>query len=49
MVNSDYCMLLGDFTPMTTIYTDDQKPGQKTGALLDALSSHVLQLPLELQ
>ncbi len=49
MVNSDYCVLLGDFTPMATILTDGQKPGQKTGGLLDALSSHVLQLPPELQ
>jgi hypothetical protein len=49
MVNRDYCVLLGDFTPMVTIATGDGKPAQPTGALLDSLSSRVLQMPPELQ
>ena len=49
MVNSDYCVLLRDFTPMTTIPAGDEQPSPHTSALLDSLSSRVLQMPIELQ
>jgi hypothetical protein len=49
MVNSDYCVLLGDFAPMTTLAAGDDTPNQHTGALLDALSARVMQMPPELQ
>jgi hypothetical protein len=48
MVNSDYCVLLGDFTPAATITTGDDKD-QHTGVLLDSLSSRILAMPTELQ
>ena len=49
MVNSDYCLLLGDFTPMVTINSGEEKPAEKTGGLLDTLSARVQQMPIELQ
>ena len=49
MVNSDYCLLLGDFTPMVTIASGEEKPAEKTGGLLDSLSERVRQMPIELQ
>jgi hypothetical protein len=49
MVNSDYCLLLGDFTPMVTITSGQEKPAEKTGGLLDSLSARVQQMPIELQ
>ena len=49
MVNSDYCVLLGDFTPAATISAAGDVPDQHTGALLDSLSSRILAMPSELQ
>ena len=49
MVNSDYCALLKDFTPLGTIRTGDDILAQQTGALLDSLSARVLALPPKLQ
>ncbi len=49
MVNSDYCVLLGDFTPAATISAAGDVPDQHTGALLDSLSSRILGMPSELQ
>jgi hypothetical protein len=48
MVNSDYCVLLGDFTPMTTIAAGDVKD-LHTGSMLDTLSARVMAMPPELQ
>jgi hypothetical protein len=49
MVNSDYCVLLGDFTPMATIAAGDEKQAAHTGGLLDSMAARVMQMPLELQ
>ncbi len=49
MVNSDYCVLLSDFTPMATIPAGDDKPTAATSALLDSLSARVQAMPIELQ
>jgi len=49
MVNSDYCVLLGNFTPEATIAAGDSTNPQATGPLLDALSNRVMQMPPELQ
>jgi hypothetical protein len=49
MVNSDYCVLLRDFTPMATIPAGDDTPSPHTSALLDSLSGRVQQMPIELQ
>jgi hypothetical protein len=49
MVNSDYCLLLGDFTPMVTIASGEEKTAEKTGGMLDSLSARVQQMPIELQ
>lgn len=49
MVNSDYCALLGDFTPQVTFPAGGQKQPQPTGTVLEAMSARVLQMPLELQ
>ena len=50
MVNSDYCVLL------RRLHADGHDPGRRrasrpphTSALLDSLSSRVLQMPIELQ
>ena len=49
MVNSDYCVLLGNFTPTATITAADDTSAQHTGSLLDSLSARVMQMPAELQ
>jgi hypothetical protein len=49
MVNSDYCALLKDFTPLRTIRTGDDILAQQTGPLLDSLSARILALPAKLQ
>ena len=49
MVNSDYCALLKDFTPLRTIRTGDDILAQQTGPLLDALGARVRALPDKLQ
>jgi len=49
MVNNDYCVLLGDFTPEATIAAGEDQASEKTGAVIDALSAHVRQMPIELQ
>jgi hypothetical protein len=49
MVNSDYCLLLGDFTTMVTIPAGDQKSQERTGGLLDSISARIQQMPFELQ
>jgi hypothetical protein len=49
MVNSDYCVLLGDFTPTATIQAGDDKLAAHTGSMLDGLAARVMQMPQELQ
>ncbi|HXQ81040.1 MAG TPA: hypothetical protein VN775_07000 [Opitutaceae bacterium] len=49
MVNSDYCVLLRDFTPMTSIPAGDEPASPRTSAMLDSLSARVQQMPIELQ
>ena len=49
MVNSDYCLLLGNFTPTATITAGDDTAAQHTGALLDQLAGRVMQMAPELQ
>jgi hypothetical protein len=49
MVNSDYCVLLGNFAPTATITAGEDTSSQHTGSIIDALSSRVLQMPPELQ
>ena len=49
MVNNDYCVLLGNFTPTATIATGDEKQNQRTASLIDSLSARVMQMPVELQ
>lgn len=49
MVNSDYCVLLGDFAPAVTLPAGDEPPSERTGVLIDSLSARVLQMPIELQ
>ncbi len=49
MVNSDYCALLRDFTPMVTIPAGEEKAAPNTSAMLDSLSARVQQMPIELQ
>ena len=48
MVNSDYCALLKDFTPLRTIRTGNDILSQQTGPLLDALGARVRSLPEKL-
>jgi X-X-X-Leu-X-X-Gly heptad repeat protein len=48
MVNGDYCVLLGDFTPTATIPTGEGKD-LHTGSLLDSLAARVMSMPPELQ
>jgi X-X-X-Leu-X-X-Gly heptad repeat protein len=48
MVNSDYCVLLGDFAAMATIPVGDDKD-LHTGSMLDTLSGRVMSMPPELQ
>jgi hypothetical protein len=49
MVNSDYCVLLGDFTPSATIQAGTDTSSQHTGAILDTLAARVQAMPLELR
>jgi hypothetical protein len=49
MVNSDYCLLLGDFSPTVTLAASDDARAQHTGAVIDAMAARVLQMPIELQ
>jgi X-X-X-Leu-X-X-Gly heptad repeat protein len=49
MVNSDYCALLGNFTPAKTIRTGDDVKAQGTGQMLDDLGARYRALPLPLQ
>jgi hypothetical protein len=49
MVNSDFCVLLKDFTPLETIRTGDDLAAEHTAPLLDSLSARVRSLPLDLQ
>ena len=49
MVNNDYCVLLGNFATSATLFTGDERPGQRTSSLIDSLSARVMQMPLELQ
>jgi hypothetical protein len=49
MVNSDYCVLLGNFTPAATINTGEDTAAEHTGTTLNSLAARVLQMPPELQ
>jgi len=49
MVNGDYCVLLGNFTPAATITAGDDTSSQHTGSVLDSLSARVMAMPPELQ
>lgn len=49
MVNSDYCAVLGDFTPSRVIRTGEDVKAQDTGAIFDALAARYRALPLKLQ
>ena len=49
MVNSDYCALLGNFTPVKTMKTGDDVKAQVTSQILDDLSARYRALPLPLQ
>lgn len=49
MVNSDYCAVLKDFSPQTTITTGDDIVGQHTAASLDGMMARIRSLPLKLQ
>jgi hypothetical protein len=49
MVNSDFCVLLTDFTALETIRTGEDTKPQQTGALLDGLSARIRSMPLDLQ
>jgi hypothetical protein len=49
MVNSDYCVLLGNFAPAATIPAGDGQPPGGTAGIINSLSARVQQLPVELQ
>ena len=49
MVNSDYCAVLGNFTPQQTIRTGPDIKSQTTGATLESLIARMRTLPLKLQ
>lgn len=49
MVNNDYCAVVKNFTPFKTIRPGNDIRGQATGATLDAITSRVQSLPLQLQ
>ena len=48
MVNSDYCALIGNFSPAATLPTGDATP-KHTGRIIDALAAQIRRLPLQLQ
>ena len=49
MVNSDYCMLLKDFTPLETFRSGDDTRGQQTESVLASLDARVRGMAPELQ
>ena len=49
MVNSDYCALLKDFTPLNTLRLGDDTAAEQTGRLLDGLGARVQGMPADLQ
>jgi len=49
MVNSDFCALIGNFSPAASIATGGGTAAQGTGGLVDGLSARVRSLPLQLQ
>ena len=49
MVNSDYCAVLKDFTPLQSVRTGDDIVGQRTGAVLDSFAARARALPLKMQ
>jgi X-X-X-Leu-X-X-Gly heptad repeat protein len=49
MVNSDYCALLKDFTPLNTIRTGEDISAQHTGPILEGMNARIFAMPLKLQ
>ena len=49
MVNSDYCAVLKDFTPLQSVRTGDDIAAQRTGAVLDSFAARARALPLKMQ
>ncbi|MSU65139.1 MAG: hypothetical protein EXS38_03325 [Opitutus sp.] len=49
MVNSDYCAVLRDFTPMAAIRPGADVRAQSTGAILEGLIGRTRSMPLKLQ
>jgi X-X-X-Leu-X-X-Gly heptad repeat protein len=49
MVNSDYCAVLKNFTPMKTIRTGHDVRAQATAAMFDDMISRVRSMPIKLQ
>jgi hypothetical protein len=49
MVNSDYCVLVRDFTPIATLRTGNQGPSSQTAQLLNQIAARVQALPFNLQ
>jgi X-X-X-Leu-X-X-Gly heptad repeat protein len=49
MVNSDYCAVLGNFTPVYTLKTGDNAPDPKTSVILGEAYTRLQRLPLKLQ
>ena len=49
MVNSDYCAVLKDFTPLQSVRTGDDIVAQRTGAVLDSFAARARALPLKMQ
>ena len=49
MVNDDYCVLVKDFTPDSTLRTGNATASEQTGRILDQLGARVLAMPQGLQ
>jgi hypothetical protein len=49
MVNSDFCAVLGNFTPVYTLKTGDNPPDPKTSVILGEAWTRLQRLPLKLQ
>jgi hypothetical protein len=49
MVNSDYCAVVGNFTPARTIKTGEDVLDQHTGSVIAERNSRLLRLPARLQ
>jgi len=49
MVNSDYCAVLGNFTPVYTLKTGDNPSDPKTSTILSEAYTRLMRLPLKLQ